>query len=75
VITTREIDVATSKARSSKKDVWLTDPGVRGRGRFTIRRTPSGARICTYRYTRADGTRDILRVALGSAHLSNRSGL
>jgi integrase len=63
VITAREIDVATSKAKSSKKDVWLTDPGVRGRGRFTIRCTPSGARICMYRYTRPDGTRDILRVA------------
>lgn len=63
VITAREIDAATSKARASRKDVWLTDPGVRGRGRFTIRCTPSGARICMYRYTCADGTRDILRVA------------
>lgn len=62
VITAREIDVATSKARASRKDFWLTDPGVRGRGRFTIRCTPSGARICMYRYTRADGTRDTLRV-------------
>ena len=62
VITAREIDAATSKARSSRKDVWLTDPGVRGRGRFTIRCTPSGARICMYRYTCADGTRDILKV-------------
>ena len=62
MITAREIDAATSKARASKKDVWLTDPGVRGRGRFTIRCTPSGARICMYRYTRADGTRDTLRV-------------
>lgn len=62
VITARAIDVATSKARSSRKDIWLTDPGVRGRGRFTIRCTPSGARICMYRYTRSDGTRDTLRV-------------
>ena len=62
VITAREIDVATSKARASRKDIWLTDPGVRGRGRFTIRCTPNGARICMYRYTRADGTRDTLRV-------------
>ena len=62
MITAREIDAATSKARSSRKDVWLTDPGVRGRGRFTIRCTPSGARICMYRYTCADGTRDILKV-------------
>lgn len=62
VITARAIDVATSKARASQKDIWLTDPGVRGRGRFTIRCTPSGARICMYRYTRADGTRDTLRI-------------
>jgi integrase len=62
VITAREIDVASSKARASGKDIWLTDPGVRGRGRFTIRCTPSGARICMYRYTRADGTRDTMRV-------------
>ena len=63
VITAREIDVGTSKARASRKDVWLTDPGARGQGRFTIRCTPSGARVCMYRYTRADGTRDILKVA------------
>ena len=62
VITARAIDVATSKARASRKDIWLTDPGVRGRGRFTIRCMPSGARICMYRYTRADGRRDTLRV-------------
>jgi len=29
----------------------------------TIRCTPSGARVCMYRHTRADGTRDILKVA------------
>lgn len=62
VITAREIDVASSKARASRKDIWLTDPGVRGRGRFTIRCTPAGARICMYRYTRLDGTRDTMRV-------------
>ena len=62
VITARAIDVATSKARASRKDIWLTDPGIRGRGRFTIRCTPSGARICMYHYTRPAGTRDILRV-------------
>ena len=63
VITSREIDAATSKARTAGKDVWLTDPGARGQGRFTIRCTPSGARVCMYRYTRGDGTRDILKVA------------
>ena len=63
VITAREIDAGTSKARASKKDVWLTDPGARGQGRFTIRCTPSGACVCMYRYTQSDGTRDILKVA------------
>ena len=63
VITAREIDSGTSKARASKKDVWLTDPGARGQGRFTIRCTPAGARVCMYRYTQSDGTRDILKVA------------
>lgn len=63
VITAREIDAGTGKAKASGKDVWLTDPGARGQGRFTIRCTPSGARVCMYRYTRADGTRDILKVA------------
>jgi integrase len=63
VITSREIESATSRARTGGKDVWLTDPGARGQGRFTIRCTPSGARVCMYRYTRPDGTRDILKVA------------
>jgi hypothetical protein len=63
VITAREIDAATSQANVRGKDVWLTDPGARGQGRFTIRCTPSGARVCMYRYTRPDGTRDILKVA------------
>ena len=63
VITAREIEAGTSKARSSARDVWLTDSGARGQGRFTIRCTPAGARVCMYRYTRVDGTRDILKVA------------
>lgn len=63
VITAREIESASSKARSAGRDIWLTDPGARGQGRFTIRCTPSGARVCMYRYTRGDGTRDILKVA------------
>jgi integrase len=63
VITAREIEAGTSKAKAVGRDVWLTDPGARGQGRFTIRCTPSGARVCMYRYTRVDGTRDILKVA------------
>ena len=63
VITAREIGAGTSKARAGGRDVWLTDPGARGQGRFTIRCTPAGARVCMYRYTRVDGTRDTLKVA------------
>lgn len=63
VITTREVDAATARARAEGKDVWLTDPGARGQGRFTIRCTSSGARVCMYRYTRVDGSRDVLKVA------------
>lgn len=63
VITAREIESASSKARAAGRDIWLTDPGARGKGRFTIRCTPSGARVCMYRYTRGDGTRDVLKVA------------
>ena len=63
VMTAREIEAGTSKAKAGGRDVWLTDPGARGQGRFTIRCTPAGARVCMYRYTRVDGTRDILKVA------------
>ncbi|MFO1219839.1 MAG: integrase [Burkholderiaceae bacterium] len=63
VITAREIDAASGKAKVAGKDVWLTDPGARGQGRFTIRCTASGARVCMYRYTRSDGKCDIVKVA------------
>lgn len=63
VITARAIESASRKAIAGTKDVWLTDPGARGQGRFTIRCTPSGARVCMYRYMRSDGKRDIIKVA------------
>ena len=63
MVTAREIEAASNKARANGRDVWLTDPGARGQGRFTIRCTASGSRVCMYRHTRADGTRDILKVA------------
>jgi len=63
MITAREIEAASGRAKADARDVWLTDPAARGQGRFTIRCTPSGARVCMYRHTRADGTRDILKVA------------
>lgn len=63
VITAREIEAASARARSQARDIWLTDPAARGQGRFTIRCTASGARVCMYRYTLADGARDIVKVA------------
>ena len=63
MVTAREIEAASGKAKSNGKDVWLTDPGARGQGRFTVRCTAAGARVCMYRHTRADGTRDVLKVA------------
>ena len=63
MVTAREIEAGSSKAKADGKDVWLTDPGARGQGRFIIRCTASGARVCMYRHTRADGKRDILKVA------------
>ncbi len=63
MVTAREIEAASGKAKSNGKDVWLTDPGARGQGRFTVRCTGAGARVCMYRHTRADGTRDVLKVA------------
>jgi len=63
VVTAREIEAASARAKSEARDIWLTDPAARGQGRFTIRCTPSGARVCMYRYTLADGARDILKVA------------
>ena len=61
--TTREIEGATKQARDSGRDVWLTDAGSRGEGRFTCRSTPAGARIFMFRYTGAHGKRDALRIA------------
>jgi integrase len=63
VVTAREIEAASTRAKSEARDIWLTDPAARGQGRFTIRCTPSGARVCMYRYTLADGSRDIVKVA------------
>ncbi len=63
VITAREIEAATGVAVAARSDVWLTDPGARGQGRFTVRCTASGARVCMFRHTRTDGTREILKVA------------
>ncbi len=63
VITAGEIEASSNRARAEARDIWLTDPAARGQGRFTIRCTPAGARVCMFRHTRSDGTRDILKLA------------
>ncbi len=62
LITVEAIEKASTRAKRSGKDDWLTDPAPRGSGRFTVRCTPAGARICMFRYTLPDGSRDVLRL-------------
>jgi len=61
--TAREIEGATLEAKSIGKDIWLTDAGSRGEGRFTCRCTRAGGRIFMYRYVSHAGKRDVLRIA------------
>lgn len=61
--TPRQIEAATLSARESNSDVWLTDPGARGEGRFMCRCTPAGARIFMFRYSDSTGRRDTMRIA------------
>ena len=62
--TTREIEGATLEAKSTGKDVWLTDAGSRGEGRFACRCYPSGARAFVFRYVNAAGKRDPLPIGM-----------
>jgi integrase len=62
VITTKQVEAASAKARASGKDVWLSDPAARGAGRMLVRCRPSGARLISYRYTTSDGRRDTLAI-------------
>jgi integrase len=73
MVTAAGIEKAAKHARRVGADVWLTDPGARGSGRFMIRCTPAGARIGMFRYTLPDGTRDTLRV--GAFDPNGRDGL
>jgi len=73
MVTTAAIEKATRAAKRTGSDVWLTDPGARGEGRFTVRCTPAGARVGMFRYTLPDGTRDTLRV--GAYDPAGRDGL
>lgn len=73
MVTAAGVEKAAKHARRTGADVWLTDAGARGEGRFMIRCTPAGARIGMFRYTKADGTRDTLRVGAYDQH--GRDGL
>ena len=73
IITARQIEAASAKAKTTGKDEWLTDPAPRGAGRLGVRCRPSGARSVVYRYTRADGARDAL--VLGNYEATGVRGL
>jgi hypothetical protein len=59
VITDKQMQSSTTKS-----DVWITESGPRGAGRFLGRITPSGERAFYFRYTTNEGNRDTLRVGL-----------
>jgi integrase len=72
VITARQVEAASTRAKASGKDVWLSDPAARGAGRMLVRCRPSGARLISYRYTTSDGRRDTL--AIGAYDATGRDG-
>ena len=43
-------------------DLWITENGPRGAGRFLARIMPGGERTFYFRYTTSDGTRDTLSI-------------
>ena len=57
VITDRQMQAAATAA-----DIWITEDGPRGAGRFLGRITPRGERTFYFRYTTSDGSRDTLPV-------------
>lgn len=54
-------------------DLWITENGPRGAGRFLGRITPRGERAFYFRYTTSDGTRDTL--SIGGYDPTGRAGL
>lgn len=54
-------------------DIWITEDGPRGAGRFLARITPRGERTFYFRYTASDGNRDTL--SIGSYDSKGNAGL
>ena len=59
VITDKQMQAAATAA-----DIWITEDGPRGAGRFLGRITPRGERAFYFRYTTSDGSRDTLPVGI-----------
>src|SRR5450830_787986 len=61
------------QAAATTGDLWITEDGPRGAGRFLGRITPRGERAFYFRYTTSDGSRDTLPI--GAYDPKGRSGL
>jgi integrase len=59
VITDKQMQAAATAA-----DIWLTEDGPRGAGRFLGRITPRGERAFYFRHTTSDGSRDTLPIGI-----------
>lgn len=73
LLTVKEIPAAVRRAVKSGRDVWLTDPAARGKGRLVCRCTTAGSAILMFRYTAPDGARQIIRI--GSYDAEGRAGM
>ena len=59
VITDKQMQSAATAT-----DIWITEDGPRGAGRFLGRITPRGERAFYFRYTTSDGSRDTLPIGV-----------
>lgn len=59
VITDKQMQASATSA-----DIWITEDGPRGAGRFLGRITPRGERAFYFRYTASDGSRDTLPIGI-----------
>lgn len=73
LLSVKEIKDAASNAVKTARDVWLTDPAPRGKGRLVVRCTAAGSSILMFRYTAPDGSRQIVNI--GAYDPAGRSGL
>lgn len=67
VITEKQMQAAAAVG-----DIWITEDGPRGAGRFMGRITPRGERAFYFRHTTSDGSRDTLPI--GSYDPKGRAG-